>query len=354
MAMTFFFTAKYEASLSCTKKQLWLLLSYVCVTGFCAIRFYVGNDYINYVDGFNSIRQFGGINIYFWEPAYFLLNKIFIDCYAGYVYVFAIASIVSFGFLFKALINRGLLKWGVFYIFTLGVLIFLNDVIRQGIALSIFVYSLKYIEEARFGKYLLCILGASMFHFSAIILLLVYLVRHIKISYYIWIILLVFVFILQYTGVIRSIFLGILSFIPYYSTYMDKADTYVVDVSPGLGILYNFLMALMIAFVYRKSYPDTVITIYLIGSLLYVGAVGIALFERIAFYLMYTNIIVFANFMRLPRYRQISRVFAFMTLIYFSIQSLTGMEKHGAVPYRTLINEDLENPPTEYLLEDDN
>ena len=113
-------------------------------------------------------------------------------------------------------------------------------------------------------------------------------------------------------------------------------------------------MALMIAFVYRKSYPDTVITIYLIGSLLYVGAVGIALFERIAFYLMYTNIIVFANFMRLPRYRQISRVFAFMTLIYFSIQSLTGMEKHGAVPYRTLINEDLENPPTEYLLEDDN
>ena len=135
---------------------------------------------------------------------------------------------------------------------------------------------------------------------------------------------------------------------------MDKADTYVVDVSPGLGILYNFLMALMIAFVYRKSYPDTVITIYLIGSLLYVGAVGIALFERIAFYLMYTNIIVFANFMRLPRYRQISRVFAFMTLIYFSIQSLTGMEKHGAVPYRTLINEDLENPPTEYLLEDDN
>ena len=27
---------------------------------------------------------------------------------------------------------------------------------------------------------------------------------------------------------------------------------------------------------------------------------------------------------------------------------LTGMEKHGAVPYRTIFNEDLENPPSEY------
>ncbi len=353
LALVFILISNYEKTAS-RRNKFWLIASYLCIVLFCGLRFYVGNDYANYVNGYYTIKDWDGLNIYLWEPAYYLLNLIFLDCYGGYVYVMAISSAITYFFLYKALKDRNILRWGLFYTFTLGLLIFCNDVIRQGVALSIFIYSLKYIEKARFSKYLICILGASMFHFSAIILLLVYFVRRIKIPYYIWMVLLVLVFVLQYTGIMRSIFLSILSSIPYYNTYIDKADKYVVDVSPGLGILYNFLIALMIAFAYRKYRPDTIITIYLIGSLLYVASVGIALFERIAFYLMYTNIIVFANFMFIPRYRQISRVFAFITLIYFSIQSLTGLEKHGAVPYRTLLNEDLENPPTEYLPEEEN
>ena len=38
----------------------------------------------------------------------------------------------------------------------------------------------------------------------------------------------------------------------------------------------------------------------------------------------------------------------YIILIYFSVESFTGLEKHGAVPYRTILNEDLENPPAEY------
>ncbi len=107
-------------------------------------------------------------------------------------------------------------------------------------------------------------------------------------------------------------------------------------------------MAVLLAFVYRKSVPNTILTIYFLGSVLYICSVGILLLERIAFYLMYTNVIVFAHFVTLRRYRQVAQVFFFLTFIYFSIQTLTGMEKHGAVPYRTIFNEDLENPPSEY------
>lgn len=344
----FFLTYKYENTLCKKKKYFWLISSYLLVVSFCALRFYVGNDYANYVDGFYSIKQFHGTNIYFWEPAYFLLNRIFLNCYAGYIYVFCIASLISYYFIFKALCYRNLLKWGCFFVFTLGILIFLNDVIRQGVALSIFIYSLRFIEEKKFGKYVVYIALAVTFHFSAIVLIPVYFIRYLRFSNYVWLLILPFVFFLQYTGILRQIFVSALSAIPHYNVYMDKADIYTVDVKPGIGIIYNFLLALMVAFAYRKSRPNVILTIYLFGSTLYICSIGMLLLERIAFYMMYTNIIVFAYFMMLRRYRQISRVLLILTFIYFAIQSLTGMEKHGAVPYRTIINEDLENPPSEY------
>lgn len=353
LLVMFFLTKKYETTKFPLQKKTWLILSFLLVVSFCALRFYVGNDYANYVTGFYGIKQFYGANVYFWEPAYFILNRIFLNCYAGYIYVFASATLISFIFLFKTLNYYNVLKWGVFFTFTLGLLIFLNNGIRQGVALSIFLYSIRFIENKKFGKYLICILLAASFHFSALILIGVYFVRNIRFSCYTWLFLLFFSFFLQYTGILRHVFITAISHIPFYNVYIDKTDIYTVEAMPGLGILYNFLMAVLLAWVYRKSVPNTLLAIYLLGSVLYVCSVGILLLERIAFYLMYTNVIVFAHFMMLRRYRQVSRVFVFLTFLYFSIQSLTGMEKHGAVPYRTIFNEDLENPPSEYYQDED-
>ena len=348
LLIMFFLTNKYETTELPLQRKVWLIFSFLFVVFFCALRFYVGNDYARYVIGFYGIKQFYGANVYFWEPAYFILNRIFLNCYAGYIYVFAFATLISFIFIFKTLNYYNILKWGIFFTFTLGLLIFLNNGIRQGVALSIFIYSIRFIENRKFIRYLLCILLAATFHFSAFILVFVYFVRYIRLSYYTWLFLLVSFFFLQYTGILRQVFIAIISHIPFYNAYIEKVDIYTVEATPGFGILYNFLMAVLLAFVYRKSVPNTILTIYFLGSVLYICSVGILLLERIAFYLMYTNVIVFAHFVTLRRYRQVAQVFIFLTFIYFSIQSLTGMEKHGAVPYRTIFNEDLENPPSEH------
>ena len=56
----------------------------------------------------------------------------------------------------------------------------------RGVALSIFIYSIRFIENRKFIRYLLCILLAATFHFSAFILVFVYFVRYIRLSYYTW------------------------------------------------------------------------------------------------------------------------------------------------------------------------
>ena len=202
LLIMFFLTNKYETTELPLQRKVWLIFSFLFVVFFCALRFYVGNDYARYVIGFYGIKQFYGANVYFWEPTYFILNRIFLNCYAGYIYVFAFATLISFIFIFKTLNYYNILKWGIFFTFTLGLLIFLNNGIRQGVALSIFIYSIRFIENRKFIRYLLCILLAATFHFSAFILVFVYFVRYIRLSYYTWLFLLVSFFFLQYTGIL--------------------------------------------------------------------------------------------------------------------------------------------------------
>ena len=126
LLIMFFLTNKYETTELPLQRKVWLIFSFLFVVFFCALRFYVGNDYARYVIGFYGIKQFYGANVYFWEPAYFILNRIFLNCYAGYIYVFAFATLISFIFIFKTLNYYNILKWGIFFTFTLGLLIFLN------------------------------------------------------------------------------------------------------------------------------------------------------------------------------------------------------------------------------------
>ena len=57
---------------------------------------------------------------------------------------------------------------------------------------------------------------------------------------------------------------------------------------------------------------------------------------------------VFPYFFKSVCSQRIRFLVVYIILIYFSVESFTGLEKHGAVPYRTILNEDLENPPAEY------
>lgn len=349
LLLAFLFAYGYERERQNNLKKFGcLIISFFVVLCFCGFRFFVGNDYQRYVEGFYYIRQYES-NVWLWEPFYYWFNYLFRDCWGGYIYVFFISSFISCFFLFRVLFREQILKWGIFFIFTLGLLIFMNNGIRQGIAIPIFIYSLRYIRENKFVSYFLYILFAAGFHFSVLILLPLYLLRNIRFSSYLWMSLLFITFVLQYTGIFHIILMKAISYIPFYGeAFLLKADNFVTDQTFGLGILFKFSLALLVAIFYKQIASPFYVTLYLFGAVLDNIFIGLALFERVSNYLIYTNFIVFALFVKQRSLRQVSIILVVVVSVYFMLQSLLGLEKHGAVPYRTIYNEDLENPPYEY------
>lgn len=67
----------------------------------------------------------------------------------------------------------------IYFLFLLVILPFTMNAVRQGIAMSIVFYALNYIAQGNFKKYALIVFVASLFHASALLMLPVYLVRHI-------------------------------------------------------------------------------------------------------------------------------------------------------------------------------
>ncbi len=159
---------------------IWLLL--IGLILFVGTRYETGNDWIEYTKVFNKLpdvltllSQPALFGLFRMEPGYILFNSI-VKYLGGTIdYVFLISTVFTIALLFKSL------KRYNFFCF-LAVLLYMRYgylqtnmmFVRQGIAISIFFYSLKYIQYRKLVKYILLILVATSFHSSALITLPLY------------------------------------------------------------------------------------------------------------------------------------------------------------------------------------
>lgn len=112
-----------------------------------AIRFNVGRDYMDtYVYTFNKIL-YGATHIRI-DFGFYFLNKLIIIFGGSYQWVFIISSFIINFFICKSIYEQSEDKFLSVFIYICGTLYFftLNGV-RQSMALSLFYYSLKYIEK---------------------------------------------------------------------------------------------------------------------------------------------------------------------------------------------------------------
>ncbi|MBE6176125.1 MAG: EpsG family protein [Rikenellaceae bacterium] len=92
------------------------------------------------------------------------------------------------------------------------------NTIRQSISAIIFVASIPYIEKRQFIKYLLCCLSAAAFHLSALLMVFIYFLPKIKISFKISLVLIVGAFVMSALNIDMILFSWI-----YDSGYMFDA-----------------------------------------------------------------------------------------------------------------------------------
>lgn len=149
----------------------WEVLSpLICFAVVFGMRYGVGTDYLTYLDIYNTEEYANNYEWGFkWITMFFAKNNFH---FSVYFTVFAFLQVFFFFSAFKD--ERYLYPYLAFVLFAGGYYLAWMNAIRQDLAACIFIYSIKYIIQNKFFKYLTWCLIAALFHRSAIILIVLY------------------------------------------------------------------------------------------------------------------------------------------------------------------------------------
>jgi hypothetical protein len=225
-----------------------------------------------------------------------------------------------------------------------------NDQIRQAVAILLFFLSIKFILEKRPIKFLGIIVCASFFHYSAILMAPFYFILRMRPKRKLLIFTLFASFFIGINGLFLEFIFSIISYIPRYGEIYTLKDRFISEINGmNLGLLFKNLCALTAAIYYKKSIYKVYILGFVLGTVLTNLSFSFMPLERLSYYLLYLNFIVFPLLIKENKNSVFLKTFTIIVLFFFSLVSLFGLEKHGAVPYRTFFGENLNYYHNNYI-----
>lgn len=231
-----------------------LRLRIICPILFCFILFFItgfrymiGWDYESYLYLFNNVE----LNDIYPELSFRVISILFRFYGFDYQIIFVFYSMLTFLFLFFAIkkyVENSEEALLALILFVLIPTLYLGSLstIRQSLAMAIFFWGSKYIITREFHKYLLTILLATVFHYSAVCLIVCYIFNEkYKKSFYI--VTLVCSIVVSKLNIAPSILEIIFNSLGIYSHYFNKLNE--ANFSSGVTIyFYVFLYLLVIAY----------------------------------------------------------------------------------------------------------
>lgn len=158
-------------------------VNYVCLSGIflilagmASLRIDVGNDYGSYVLTFHEIFVNGYV-VTEWGFNWLVRLLYHLSGGENYLLVFAVfAAATAFLFL-KAMYDQSRdFGWSFALFMLLGLYFRTYNTVRYYFVLAVTLYSLRFVLRREYGKFLLCILAASLFHKSVLIVIPLYLI----------------------------------------------------------------------------------------------------------------------------------------------------------------------------------
>ena len=315
-----------------------LFCVFVFMSLFVGLRHNVGTDFQNYVTIYDSDTywlEVGFRNYIDWVYANHL----------GVTYMFLGIAIATYAFMFGGLyfIKEANLQYSIIMlsIFTLS---FICNGIRQALAISVFMFSYQFLKNRKLIPYVLCVLFATLFHTSAILLLLLYFFVHKELSKKTYIIVYVvsFIFIFMNLETLTSPFSFLLSQEAKYARYVENRGTdsgYL-----GVGVLLQllvyaviFIYALKIKFEHRHT---ILFNLFLLCCILMNMRVGAPLFIRVQMYFsFFTNIIIPIVILeqKNPKTRLFLSLFFIITLSSMTITYIFFTPQGRMYPYQDVL-----------------
>lgn len=256
----------------------------------------VGVDNYEYSEWFRLLNIENGLmeaistNIIDYEPGFVLINYFIKTVNLNYNYALILYSILIWSPIFIFFKHLKDFHFAIFSFLTLGFLFFAFNGQRQAIAQGFIFLGVYFLIDKKKYHFLLSIISATMFHFSAILLLSIFFINKIsKLPVYIW-----FVGIIGSLIIPLSLLFGIIEKIaelfPYYGSYIEN-DNFKQANSISAGVLYQVLFELIVLYFY-KNFAKTKLEIlffnlFFIGAIMYNMFYGNLFLNRIVVYFLF-------------------------------------------------------------------
>lgn len=167
--------------LNTNNKYIYAFLSFIPLFLISALRKFVGTDYMSYLYILTPDILSGQ---QYYEFGFQYLVKLCVLFLGDFQWLIFSLSFIYCFFTFKTLYRYSAnIPLSILILVSFGCYYFSLNTMRQACAISIFFYSIKYIEFRNMKLYLLCVSFACVFHYSALIFLPLYFFLNRRISY---------------------------------------------------------------------------------------------------------------------------------------------------------------------------
>jgi len=273
---------------------------FLVLTGLAVCRIASGNDYWGYASMFSLIYQNRTVSSEIGFNGVVYLMQVLFGA-ENYLPIFGLFSILTVFFFVKTIYDQG--EWFVFSLFLFmmnGYYFSSFNSVRFYFVLGIAMYSMKYVIREEYGKFLLWILAAALFHKTVLVVIPVYLaakwlagIRLKKWHIVAGVILVSSLFWAR--ELYREIIFAIYPF--YENSQFDHVDYSVTNIGKCVGTL------VLAGFCYRTAIRDNVrnkfyLYLTIVSLALYTCGAFIPEVSRICYYMMISQIFLIPNMIK--------------------------------------------------------
>ena len=322
------------------KNKVFLIISFLQMFIIMSIRsIEVGADLERYIPFYERCKDYSWTQIF--EPGlkeygYRIYNKILSLFLNEQLFLMMTAGITLIGvyYVIKKYSKNYFLS--IYIYISFNFFIFTFSGLRQAIAISLGMLSIKYIDERKFWKFLILILLASTFHMSSLILVPMYFLRNINVKPKILPLVAIVYFILFIAR--RQIIAFILMFV---------YDNYALS-NTGNGYVYLLLLMVIVIgiTIYKKQFlqegrlNNFFYNVLLIALLLQLFASAQGEVARLTMYYSIYMIIAIPNFIKSIKTREQRYLLEVIVIIALFIYMLINIYDLNLYPtYTTFFNE---------------
>ena len=342
-----------------TNQTKYLLISFVILLVFLSLRYDFGNDYMAYFEiyddindtSWSEVKDVSGIGALgeTMEFGFIYLLKFFTVFSDFFFFIFANSLLLcaAYFLLIKKYVSLNYAWMGVFlFVFDPNLMLVELSALRQTLAIICFLFSIQYLIKRNVVKYIICILIASSFHYSAIILLPLYFAFSpkpvLRLEPFIYIGL--YLFLLLFGEVLlHPIEAFTNTYLPKYLGYVTDAEKANIESGYGL-ILYSFVYLVLLLFAKRDTEADRVMyRIVAIFMILTPLSLILNMLTRMTFYLEPALVVVIPQMLSITTNRLFKISFIalliFITLVTTRSHFNSDTYKENYYNYKTIFSE---------------